>query len=406
VLDFVREIFETIVRQRLRALATAFGVFWGIFMLTLLLAGGRGLRNGIDGLFADTAADAVWISSGRTARTYEGLGVGRSIRLTIEDVEALTDGLPELSAISPRVRLAASAQLVREDRVAAVPTFGIGRGYLQADRVRLRDGRELNGFDHMLARKVVMLGDRTRGLLFEERSAIGRTITIGGIEFDVVGVFADKSDGSGTLRAYMPYSTLARSFDSSGQLEAIAATVRAGARSEIVRKHASRLLAQRHRFAPGDPGALHFWFAEEEQGKVRQVLRGIDAAILVVGLGTLLSGMIGVSNILFVAVRERSKEFALRRALGASARSILRMVLAEAVFLSCVSGVSGLTFGLALVELARDAKIDSEYFRNPSVDLQAACFSLLLLIGSALAAGYYPAREAARAQPIHALRRE
>jgi putative ABC transport system permease protein len=205
---------------------------------------------------------------------------------------------------------------------------------------------------------------------------------------------------------FIPYSTLATAFDPSGRIEVITATLRSGADSETVRKQVLRLLARRHRFDPTDEGASWIWFADEEQNKVRQVLRGIDLAILVVGLGTLLSGMVGVSNILFVAVRERTKEFALRRALGATARSVLGMVMAEAVLLALVSGSLGLVSASGVVQIARRARLRSDYFQDPSVNLQTALVSLTLLVLAALVAGFFPAREAARMHPIEALRRE
>lgn len=406
MIDVAREIFETVTRHRLRALATCFGVFWGIFMLTLLLAGGSGLRNGIDHLFAREGRNAVWINAWRTTRAFDGLGAGRPIQLDSDDVEALRRSTRELTSIAPRQRLPSGTSITQGTHTASVPVLGIGDGYFESARVERRSGRLLNALDSTRARKVVLLGKSARPLLFDSEGAEGQSISIGGVDFVVVGEYSDPGSDDETLRMYIPYSTLAQTFDPSGRIELITASLQPGADSKRVREHVSRVLARRHRFDPQDQGALRLWFAEEEQGKVRQVLRGIDVAILVVGLGTLLSGMVGVSNILFVAVRERTKEFALRRALGATARSVLGMVIAEAVFLAVISGGVGLLCGSGLVQLLQGAQLHTDYFRDPKVDLQTALISLGLLVVSALVAGYFPAREAARMHPIEALRRE
>jgi putative ABC transport system permease protein len=176
--------------------------------------------------------------------------------------------------------------------------------------------------------------------------------------------------------------------------------------TESVRRRVVRLLAQRHHFDPADDGPIQMWFSQEEYQKLETLLRGIDIGILVVGLGTLISGMIGVSNILFVSVRERAQEFGTRRALGATAHSILRFVLAEALVLATLAGGLGLAAGMGAVELAKYYELRSDYFRDPGLELSTALIALGTLIVTALVAGYFPAREAARMQPIDALRRE
>jgi putative ABC transport system permease protein len=406
VIDTAFEIFESVTRHRLRALATCFGVFWGIFMLTLLLAGGTGLRNGIDRLFSRQGRNAMWVSTWRTTRAFDGLGAGRSIQLDIDDVEALSRGAADLHHVAPRVRLPLATNITQGTHTASAPVFGVGPDYFEAHRVELRGGRVLHALDSQRARKVALLSKSMLPLLFDRGDGVGKTVSIGGAEFLVIGVYSDPNGDDDTLRAYIPYSTAANTFDASGKLELATAILREGADPERVRSRVERLLARRHRFDPQDKGALSLWFPQEEQNKVRGVLRGIDVAILVVGLGTLLSGMVGVSNILFVAVRERSKEFALRRALGATGRSVLVMVLAEAVLLALLSGCLGLACATGVVQIVRNSQLRSDYFRDPSVDMLTALVSLGLLIASALVAGYFPAREAARLHPIEALRRE
>jgi putative ABC transport system permease protein len=205
---------------------------------------------------------------------------------------------------------------------------------------------------------------------------------------------------------YIPFSTLERTFDASRKAEFVNASLREGARVEVARNRIMRVLSVRHRFDPSDDGAVLAWFAVEEYQKMQSLMRGIDLAILAVGLGTLLSGMVGVSNILFVSVRERAQEFGVRRALGASARSVLWMVITEALGLSMLAGGLGLGAALALVSAGRDGAFDSAYFRAPSVDLRTGFGALGVLILTALIAGYFPARAAARMHPIEALRRE
>ena len=168
--------------------------------------------------------------------------------------------------------------------------------------------------------------------------------------------------------------------------------------------HVRRLFARRMRFDPNDRGAVDIWVAEQDYKKFTTLLRGIDAAVVFVGLGTLLSGMVGISNILFVSVRERTTEFGLRRALGATAASVMFMVLAEAVMLALMAGGLGLLVGVGLVGLARRANLRSDYFRDPSIDLRTGLAALGVLVVTAVAAGYFPAREAARMNPNEALR--
>ncbi|MEY4510314.1 MAG: hypothetical protein RLZZ450_2436 [Pseudomonadota bacterium] len=406
MIDGLYELFDSITRHRLRALATAFGVFWGIFMLTLLLASGRGLRNGIDGIFSGNAISAVWIWSFRTSLPYKGLGSGRVIQLDIDDLSAIRETVSELNDVSPRRLNPGSIPPTYGSRTAGVPVQGIYPGYLRVEKAKLVRGRLLNELDLRRARKVTVIGSGARVLLFGQGDPVGHAISLGGISFMVVGEFTDDGGEDEKRRLYIPYSTLAQTFDATRKLEVIGATVEPGVAAESVRRRVVRLLAQRHHFDPADDGAVQMWFAQDEYKKLETLMRGIDIGILVVGLGTLISGMIGVSNILFVSVRERAQEFGIRRALGATAHSILRFVLAEALVLATLAGGLGLAAGMGAVELAVRYELRSDYFHDPRLELSTALLALSTLIVTALVAGYFPAREAARMQPIDALRRE
>ncbi|MFT3921314.1 MAG: ABC transporter permease [Myxococcales bacterium] len=401
----MREVLESIARRPLRSLATAFGVYWGILMLTVLLGGGKGLRNGIEKMFAGDAVNSVWAFTGRTSEPFEGLGSGRQIRLREDDVEAVIRSVDALENVSPRTQVPA-LPIVHGTRNATLPFYAVYPAYAVTEKTTAIHGRLLNQLDLDRRRKVIVIGDKATPLLFGNDNPVGKIVTIGGLEFRVVGEFEDPGQGDEGRRVYMPYTTLAETFDASRKVDVMVGTLKRGYTPEAAREALARLLARRHRFAIHDHAAFDAWFAEREYRRVESLMTGIDWAILLVSLGTLLSGMVGVSNILFVSVRERAKELGLRRALGATSFSILLLVLAEALMLALVSGGLGLASGMGLVRLAQSPELGSELFVNPSVDLRAALLALAMLVATALVAGFFPAREAARMRPIDALRRE
>jgi putative ABC transport system permease protein len=403
--DALREVVEAVTRHRLRALATAFGVFWGIFMLTLLLAGGNGLRNGILGIFAGFR-NMAWIESGRTSTSFQGIGAGRHIMFDIHDVAAIESAIPELSSVTPRQALPPHLTVRHGNVNLSLPLVGIYDDFAKIVKMKAVRGRLLNRIDMERSRRVVVIGERARKLLFNDEDPIGQTLLVGSARMTVVGEYKDPGDEEDNRRVYMPYSTLRQTFDSNPRVHSIVANSREGANEDAIRKRFMHVMARRHRFDPNDVSAIDMWFAAAELKRVQKLIRGIDLAIVVVGLGTLLSGMVGVSNILFVSVRERAKEFGIRRALGATARSILGMVMTEALLLSTLAGGLGLLCALGLVELAQRLGLESDHFKHPEVDLSAALWALGMLVVTALIAGFFPAREAARMTPIDALRRE
>jgi putative ABC transport system permease protein len=406
VIDSIQELFESVTRHRMRALATSFGVFWGIFMLTLLMASGNGLRNGIETLFEGDSAYQVWMFGNRTLKPYEGLGAGRQIQFTDEDALALARSVSEIEHVTPRRGLPPTLMISYGNHTASLPGVAVYPVYSFNEKMKMVRGRWLNEFDQREGRKVAAIGRAARQVLFGNVDPVGQSIQIGGVDFIVIGEYTDAGGEEEVRRVYIPFSTLKSTFDASGKAEFLVAILREGESVERARARIMRVLSVRHRFDPSDDGAVITWFAVEQYRKLQGLMRGIDWAILAVGLGTLLSGMVGVSNILFVSVRERAKEFGVRRALGASARNVLWMVILEALGLSVIAGGLGLAAALGLIAGAGKGALDTDFFKNPTIDLTTALSALGVLIVTALVAGFFPAREAARMHPIEALRRE
>ncbi|HEX5657095.1 MAG TPA: ABC transporter permease [Polyangiales bacterium] len=406
MIDSLAELFESVTRHRMRALATSFGVFWGIFMLTLLIASGNGLRNGIETLFEGDSAYQIWMFGNRTLKPFEGLGAGRQIQFTEDDAIALARSVTEIEHVTPRRGLAPSVMISHGNNTASLPGVAVYPSYVFNEKLKILRGRWLNEFDQREARKVAVLGYAARNVLFGNADPVGQAIQIGGVDFTVIGEYTDAGGEEEVRRVYIPFSTLQSTFDASRKAEFVVALLKEGESVERARTRIMRVLSVRHRFDPSDDGAVITWFAVEAYRKMQGLMRGIDYAILAVGLGTLLSGMVGVSNILFVSVRERAREFGVRRALGASARNVLWMVIGEALGLSLLAGGLGLLAALGLIAAVQGGALNTDYFRNPQIDLTTALSALGVLVITALVAGFFPAREAARMHPIEALRRE
>ncbi|MEM6956011.1 MAG: ABC transporter permease [Myxococcota bacterium] len=406
-MDLFREVAESIVRRPLRTATTAFGVFWGMLLLVIMLGAAAGLQNGIAKLFRDDASTSVWISAGSTSLSTGGLPAGRNIRLTVDDAEALRTLLPELSDVSPRHPVDGVVRAPATGRVAGLPVFGIEPGYASVERTQRELGRLLNELDSARARRVAIVGERAAEILFgRPEAALNESIDLQGYRFRVVGVFRDAGGDGEMRRIFVPYAALARTIDGRREAARLVAIADPTVDPALVRRRIRRLVAHRHRFDVADPTAVNVFMALEQYEKFTSLITGLNVMVLLIGLGTLLTAMSGVSNILLVSVRERMREFGLRRALGASAGHIFRMVILEAVGLSALAGSLGVIVGLSVLKGLRDAGVKADYFENPAVEPSTLWPLLGLLVFSAVFAGIVPARQAARVTPAEALRDE
>ncbi|MDD5034566.1 MAG: ABC transporter permease [Methylococcaceae bacterium] len=405
-LDRWAEIGHTLRQHKLRTALTAFGVSWGIFMLVLLLGMGKGLERGTMSLFKDTATNSVWIQGGKTSQAYKGLIPGRIVNMEIDDV-ALLGSLPGVDAIGPTKHLEKGYTMKYGQNTGSFQIYGISAANARIQKLSLESGRQINELDDREGRKVAVVGTRVIEVLMKNsKEPVGKTILVGGIPFVVIGVYKKALEEQSPNRVYIPYSTLRRVFDPSPSISMITLTISSGYTWPDIKSEVIRLLSQRHRFDPKDLSAMESFDISAEVKKLQSLMTGIQLFMILVGTGTLLAGCIGVSNTMLVTVKERTREFGIRKAIGATPSSILFMVLHETLIITLAAGYIGLLAGVGLIELIRSVGIESDYFRDPQVDLSVALGAVGILTVAGLVAGYLPARQAVRISPIEALRHE
>jgi putative ABC transport system permease protein len=402
-----REILETIRKNKLRTFLTAFSVAWGIFMLIILLGTGNGLQNGVRHQFEQDAVNAIWISGGNMTMAHNGLQPGRRIQLTIEDSSLLTD-LPNRANFTPRHNMWSINQFTYQGNYGSdMNVRGVGPEMVVGENLTVLEGRFLNERDVTEFRKSACIGRPLKDELFKGKNPIGEWFEINGISFQVVGIFSD-ADENDERRAYIPYTTAGKAFGYGNRIEQLVFTLDESslAASEALETKLRSRFAEQHRFHPDDKRALWIWNTYEEFTKVMGLLAGIKAFIWLIGIGTILAGVVGVSNIMMITVKERTREIGIRKALGATPWNVISMVLLESVLITTVAGYLGMMAGIFLLEALSGQLPAADFFRNPEVDLQTALLCTGVLIAAGTIAGFFPARRAASIPPIEALRDE
>jgi putative ABC transport system permease protein len=416
-LDHWQEIRNTMAANRLRSALTAFGIFWGIFLLILLLGSGSGLERGVSQGFSGTATNSFFLWSMRTAKSFRGQPAGRRLQLTTADVAAIRQQVPEAEVIAPRNQLGGfrGGNNVRRGRkTGGFSVVGDHPEVLHLQSLKIASGRFLNPIDLAERRKVAVLGKRVADVLFEAgEDPIGESIEVRGVFFKVVGIFRDSQPGQrgeeSEQTIYVPFTTFQSAFNFGDRVGWLAITSRAEVPVSTVEERVLELLRQRHTVAPDDSRAFGHFNLEKEFQKIQGLFGGIRLLMWVVGLGTLLAGAIGVSNIMLIVVRERTKEIGIRRAIGARPRAIVLQILFEALLLTAVAGYAGLVAGVGLLELVARFMPRGDtpsMFVDPGVDFAIAVRALILLSAAGLFAGSIPARHAVSVPPVIALRTE
>jgi putative ABC transport system permease protein len=412
-LDTWQEIWSSLKQNRLRALLTASGVFWGLFMLILLLGLGRGLERGALAL-SELAPRAVYVWGQRTGLPYRGLQPGRFVHFEDDDIARLR-AIPGVEFVAARLRFGGwrdNAQVSHAGKSGAVNVLGDMPDYARIEPIGIDRGRFLNHPDLAEARKVAVVGKKARGVLFGDASPLGERIEINGVHFLVVGeIHSDKAGDDGDRinnTVFIPFSTFQQTYNQRNRVGWFTLGVREGASSAEVQREARRVLAREHGISPLDEQAIGSFDAAAKYENIRQLFGGIRAFVWFVGTLTLFSGVLGVSNILLIIVKERTREIGIRKALGATPGSIVRLIVEESMALTTLAGYTGLVAGVAALEgIARlVTHLDGAPLRSPEVDFPAALVAAVVLIVAGAVAGIVPARHAARVPPVEALRAE
>jgi putative ABC transport system permease protein len=413
-IDTWHEVFSTLQKNVLRTAMTAWGVFWGAFMLVVMLGIGRGLEGGVTRNMASLAANNVYVWGGRSSVPHAGLALGRQIRLDVDDVRAV-EQLPGVLAVAPSVELAGWRQgnnVVYGERVANFGVRGETPQYLDVAVDRPYLGRFINEIDMQERRKVVVIGQAVRHLLLPDGvDPIGEYLQIRGLHFQIVGVMASLQGGDEAERVdntvIVPFATFQAAFNGKGRVGAIGVRVPEGVDSAQLEQSLRRMLALRHRAAPEDPQVIGSYNLSKQTARVVNLFTGVRTFVWFVCVCTLLAGALGVSNIMLISVKERTREFGVRKALGATPGSVIRLVLQEAGVLTAFAGYLGVVAGVLVLELmARYTSSRQGPLAPPSVDLGVALIATLVLVLAGLLAGIAPARHAARIRPVVALRSE
>lgn len=404
------EIWGTIKKNKLRTFLTGFAVSWGIFLLIILVSIGNGVRNGISSNFTSMSQNIVDIYPRRTSEVYKGLPKGRPIRFTAKDLQRLRNEFPEITLISPIAP--ASGVFSYKNQSGQFSAIGVTSDYAKINLdAKLTKGRFINELDERERRKSVVIPARMKEVLFGDEDPIGKFINMGDIVLQVVGVYKRGNNDSPPLLG--PFSTIQAIFSGDVYIRQIAFAVRGldtQEKNDAFEKKLRASFARHHNFDAEDMSAMSIWNHAADFIMFNGIMNGMILFLWIVGLASLMAGVVGVSNIMLITVKERTREFGIRKALGATPNSIITLVILESIIIMTVFGYIGMLMGIGLTELFNMAlesgkqSSDVVLFRDPTVNTSIALMSTLVMIVAGLFAGYFPARNATKITPVEAMR--
>jgi len=405
--DRWREIFEALGKNKLRTFLSGFTVALGILIFTVLLGLGNGLLNSFLSSFVDDAQNIIFIRGGTTSKAYKGFQENRRIQFENEDYEFVKNNyIGKVEHATPRIYRNGLARYKKESGNYTIRAVHPDHQYLE--KTIMMKGRYLNEMDITDRTKNIVIGRLVEKDLFKKENALGETLEVDGIAYKVVGVFQDSGGDNEERIIYMSYKTVQLLYGNNEHLDQINLSYNMSLSTEQAIAFAQKIeddFKKKFKVAPNDQSAIRVRSFVEEIQDTMTILGGIYAIIFIVGIGTLISGVIGIGNIMTFSVKERTKELGIRKALGASPKSIIAMVLQESVLITSVAGYLGLIIGIFALKLIGN-NLEEFFILNPKVETGVIIGATLVLIFFGLLAGYIPARRAARIKPIIALRDE
>ncbi|MGL4853068.1 MAG: ABC transporter permease [Phocaeicola sp.] len=415
MIDFFQEIGGTIMRNKLRTFLTGFAVAWGIFILIVLLGAGNGIINAFASQSEGLKMNVMNIYPGRTTKAFNGLKEGRRIRLDEVDLEVSESFTHHVEQVSASIEQNGIA-LKKGSDVVSTSLKGVMPNYLETEKIDIIEGRFINQQDMREHRKVIVLHQKTIEMLFgtKEQKVVGEYVDASGVNYKIVGVYTDQGSFSPTV--YVPYNTLKLVYNKRDEIGTLILATKNLAdieRNEAFETTYRAAIASHQQFDPTDRRAIWIWNRLKQQMQQEEGMGILTNSIWIIGLFTLLSGIVGVGNIMLITVKERTREFGIRKALGAKPFAILRLIIAESIVITTLFGYIGMLLGIAATEYMNmvagnqvmDAGVFSAtVFKDPTVDIAIAIQATLTLVIAGTIAGFFPARKAVMIRPIEALR--
>ena len=414
-LDRFEEIWVTITRNKVRSLLTGFGVFWGIFMLIIMMGSGEGLQRGMFKGIEGFATNSCFMGAGQTSEAYKGFRKGRQWNMHNSDVEILRHSIPELDVLSPILFGGRSPNnVVFGENSGSYNVRGLHSNYEQIERQALSQGRFINEMDILQKRKTCVIGEKVYEELFPTKSnPIGQYIRINGIYFQIIGVASGVSNvsvGGRTSEAVViPFTTMQQINNQGDVVHMLGATAKSNSSAKVVEEKMKEILKAHNNISPTDNQAIWGFNMEEQFNMFKYLFLGISILIWIVGSGTLIAGIVGVSNIMMVTVKERTKEIGIRRALGAKPITIITQIMSESLVLTAIAGLLGLCLGVLTLHLADIYWIqnaENMFLSDPTVSFSTAIISTIILLICGLIAGAIPTMRALQIKAIDAIREE
>ena len=411
-IDRWQEIFEAIGKNKLRTFLTGLSVASGIFILVILLGFSSGIQKGVKSQFEQDAVNRVSIRTRVTTKEYKGLNPGRKIQLHNDDFSQINASYDDQLEYKTALFNRWSSLVSYQGEAGSYRLEGANPDQQFIENASLVSGRFLNRDDMTQTRKVAVIGNIIKQDLFKDKSPIGEIITILGVNFKVIGVYTDPGGSWEEKRVFVPLPTAQIAFNGGDRIRSLAYTVKmnddldqAVALSNALSQSIKQDLQLKYTISPQDRSAVRVDNTLEEAKKIYSLIDIIRNVFWFIGIGTIIAGVVGVSNIMLIIVKERTKEIGIRKAIGALPSSIIGLILQESIFITSIAGFIGLFLGVGLLQLI-SPMIDNDFIKSPQVDFNTAITTVLILIFSGALAGYYPARRAANIKPIEALRDE